>query len=190
MLKKTIKYTDFNDDEVEEDYYFHLSKAELVELEMSVDGGLSESLKKLVTAASEEGDSEEEVTETGRRIVAEFKKIILGSYGQRSGDGKRFIKNQELRDEFESSEAYSTLFMELMTDMDAAIEFINGIIPKGLAEEAAKVTQLQAVPDEEKPEPEIITREALTSMPHDEFVKINERLAAGEVRIEEDVPAQ
>lgn len=177
MLKKTIKYTDFNDEEVEEDFYFHLSKAELVEMELSVDGGLSESLKKLIA------------TEDGKEIIKEFKTIILSSYGKRSDDGRRFIKTQDLRDEFESSEAYSALFMELVTDMNAAIEFINGVIPKGLAEEAARITQLQAVPDEKKeqpaPEPEVISRADVDKMTSEEAVALGERIAKGEVKIED-----
>lgn len=182
MLKKTIKYKDFNDEEVEEDFYFHLSKAEIVELEMSVDGGLSESLKKIVAS------------EDTKMIIAEFKKIILMSYGQRSDDGRFFRKTQELRDEFESSEAYSTLFMELLTDMTAAIEFINGIVPTGLMEEAAAVIaqqetqpQLEAVPDAipDNPEPEVITKAELNQMSGEDLVTISERVAKGEVKIAE-----
>lgn len=177
MLKKTIKYTDFNDEEVEEDYYFHLSKAELVELEMSVDGGLSESLKKIIES------------EDGKKIITEFKKIILGAYGKRSDDGRRFIKTQDLRDEFESTEAYSALFMELVTDTEAAVEFINGVIPKGLAEEAAKVTQLQAVPDKKReqpaPEPEVITSKEVDEMSGLEALELGQRIARGEVKIED-----
>jgi hypothetical protein len=127
MLKKTITYVDFNDEEVSEEFLFHLSKAELVELEMSYQGGLTEQIKRIAEA------------EDGKAIIEEFKKIILGSYGKRSPDGKRFIKNQTLRDEFESTEAYSTLFMELVTDAEKAAEFVRGVIPHDLAEEAAKV---------------------------------------------------
>jgi hypothetical protein len=126
VLKKTITYTDFNGDEVKEDFFFHLSKAELVELEMSHDGGLSAAMTRIVE------------TDDRAAIISEFKKIILLSYGKKSMDGKRFIKNATMREEFESSEAYSTLFMELVTITDSAIEFMNGIIPAGMAEEAAE----------------------------------------------------
>lgn len=187
MLKKTIKYTDFNDEEVEEEFYFHLSKAELVELELSTKGGLSESLKLIVAS------------EDGKRIIEEFKKIILTSYGKRSDDGKRFIKNQELRDEFESTEAYSALFMELVTDTTAAIEFINGIIPAGLAEDVALIAKSEEGSDttvdnvvsdlreklDNKPEPETITRTELNVMPHEEFVVMSERIRKGEVIVAE-----
>ena len=141
MLKKTITYEDFNGETVSEDFFFHLSKAELVELEMSHEGGLSESLQKIVDA------------EDGKAIVAEFKNVILGSYGQKSTDGKRFVKNAIIREEFESSEAYSTLFMELITDPDEAAKFMNGIIPQGMAEEATRVTALAPVPPSEPEKP-------------------------------------
>ena len=134
MLKKTITYTDFNGDEVKEDFFFHLSKAELVELEMSHDGGLSEAMTRIVDA------------DDRGAIISEFKKIILMSYGKKSSDGKRFIKNATLREEFESSEAYSTLFMELVTVTDSAIEFMNGIIPAGMAEEAAETVTPKVEP--------------------------------------------
>jgi hypothetical protein len=126
VLKKTITYTDFNGDEVKEDFFFHLSKAELVELEMSHDGGLSAAMQRIVE------------TDDRGAIISEFKKIILLSYGKKSMDGKRFIKNATMREEFESSEAYSTLFMELVTVTEAAVDFMNGIIPAGFAEEAAE----------------------------------------------------
>jgi hypothetical protein len=179
MLKKTITYEDFNGETVSEDFFFHLSKAELVELEMSHLGGLSESLQKIIDA------------EDNKQIIAEFKNIILTAYGKRSSDGRRFTKNQELRDEFISTEAYSALFMELVTDTDAAIEFINGIIPAGMTEEAAKAagidpktTPLIVVEDKDKPEPKIITRKDILEMPAEEVEKLGERLASGEVRLE------
>jgi hypothetical protein len=180
MLKKTITYVNFNDEEVTEDHFFHLSKAELVELEMSHEGGLSEALQNIIAA------------EDGKAIIAEFKKIILGAYGKKSPDGKRFIKTQEIRDEFESSEAYSTLFMELVTDTDKAIEFVNGIVPQGLVEDAAKVTQLRpaesaerAVTDQSTGEPRIITRAEVEAMSQEDLVKLGNEISAGVVKIAE-----
>jgi len=127
MLKKTITYVNFNDEEVSEDFFFHLSKAELVELELSYHGGLTEQIRRIAES------------QDGKAIIAEFKNIILSAYGKRSDDGRQFIKNQAVRDEFESTEAYSALFMELVTDAEKAAEFVRGVIPKDLAEEAAKV---------------------------------------------------
>jgi hypothetical protein len=124
MLKKSITYETYSGEKVTEDFYFNLTKAELVELEMSHKGGLGESLKKIIAS------------EDGGEIIKEFKGIILKSYGKKSDDGRRFVKNQQLREEFESTEAYSVLFMELVTDADAASEFVNKVIPQDLAGEA------------------------------------------------------
>ena len=172
MLKKTITYVDFNGDEASEEFLFHLSKAELVELEMSYEGGLTEQMKRIAAAYD------------GKAIISEFKKIILNSYGKRSADGKRFIKNQALRDEFESTEAYSTLFMELVTDAEKAAEFVRGIIPKDLAEEAAKVvsTDLGVV---EKPDQavKLVTQKDLTTMSSEELKETYAQVASGEAKI-------
>lgn len=118
MLKKTITYTDYDGNQRTEDKYFNLTKAELVEMNMSITGGLEKTIQKI----SEEQDV--------AKIIALFKDIILKSYGEKSLDGKRFIKNAELSEEFAQTEAYSELFMELATDADKAAAFINGIIPK------------------------------------------------------------
>lgn len=127
MLKKTIKYKDFNDEDQSDDYYFHLSKAELIELELSQKDGLSSYLEQIVQS------------EDGSEIVATFKKLLLQAYGQKSADGKRFIKSEALRNEFLSSPAYSELFTELVTDENAAAEFIAGVIPAGLDEEVSQL---------------------------------------------------
>jgi hypothetical protein len=181
VLKKTVTYEDFNGDSVTEDHFFHLSKAELVELEMSHKGGLSEALKRIVDA------------EDGKSIIEEFKNIILGSYGKRSVDGKRFIKNAQLREEFESSEAYSTIFMELVTDVDSAIEFINGVIPQGMAEEAAKIAATTPPPVREsvtvvpvpKEDAEIITKQMLIESSYEELQVLHGKLEAGTAKLEE-----
>lgn len=181
MLKKTITYTDFNGEEVSEDFFFHLSKAELIELEMSQEGGLSSWLQKVVAA------------EDGKSIMEQFKMIILTAYGQKSVDGRRFIKNQDLRDEFASTEAYSVLFVELVTDADAAAVFVNSVIPTDLADEAVKIAsmdaKLAAVPDEPAavvtPTPVIVTKTQVEEMSKDEFVALSPRIASGEVVVEE-----
>jgi len=117
MLKKTISYTDFNETERTEDFYFNLTKAEVMEMEMSTDGGFAERVTKIVAAQNVPA------------IIKIFKTLILDAYGEKSPDGKRFIKNQELTDSFVQTEAYSNLFMELATDEDAAAKFVNGITP-------------------------------------------------------------
>lgn len=117
MLKLTRTYTDYNGSSRTEDFYFNLTQAEITEMELSVDGGLVEMINR-ITAAKD-----------GKQIIALFKDIVLRAYGEKSADGRRFIKNQELRDAFSQTEAYSDLFMELATDADAAAKFVNGIIP-------------------------------------------------------------
>lgn len=117
MLKRSITYTDYNGGTRTEDFYFNLTQAEVTEMELSVDGGLVEMINRIVAA------------QDGKQIIATFKDIILRAYGEKSPDGKRFIKNQELRDAFAQTEAYSILFMELATNADAAAAFVNGIVP-------------------------------------------------------------
>jgi hypothetical protein len=145
LLKKSITYTDFNGDEVTEDFYFNLTKAELIEIEMAHEGGLSESLKKIVKS------------EDGAKIMAEFKYIILMAYGERSLDGKRFSKSQHLREQFESTEAYSELFVSLVTDPEAAAEFVQGVMPKDLMDQAQMVMELEnQEPEQPAEEPQSI----------------------------------
>lgn len=117
MLKKTFTYIDYNGVERTEDHYFNLSKAELMEMELSTTGGLAEMINKIVAA------------QDAPQIVKLFKDLVLKAYGQKSADGRRFIKSKELSDEFAQTEAYSQLFMELATDADAASKFVNGIVP-------------------------------------------------------------
>jgi hypothetical protein len=117
MLKKTISYVDFNGDEKTEDFYFNLTKAEVTEMEVSIEGGLSKALINIVESKD------------AKMIIGTFKDLILKAYGEKSPDGKRFIKSQELRDAFVQTEAYSELFMELATNAEASAAFVNGIIP-------------------------------------------------------------
>lgn len=126
MLKKTITYTDYDGNERTEDYYFNLSKAELLEMEMSTNGGLEKFCQKIIA----EKDT--------KRMMEMWKELILKSYGEKSLDGKRFIKNQELVDSFTQTEAYSELFMELASNADTAAAFVKGIIPKNLLAQIEK----------------------------------------------------
>ena len=117
MLKKTISYVDYNGTERTEDFYFNLSKAEVAEMEMGIDGGMTEMINRIVAAKDSPA------------IIAIFKKLILQAYGEKSADGKRFIKSKEISDAFSQTEAYSNLFMELATNADEAANFMNGIMP-------------------------------------------------------------
>lgn len=123
MLKKTIAYTDYNGVERKEDFYFNLSKAEIMEMEMSTAGGLGEMINKVVA------------TQDTVAIIKIFKDLVLKAYGEKSADGKRFIKSKDLSDAFSQTEAYSNLFMELATDADAAAKFVNGIVPADVAKQ-------------------------------------------------------
>lgn len=126
MLKKTITYTDFNGVERTEDFYFNLTKAEIAEMELEIPGGMTTMIDRITK------------TQDTPSLVKLFKDLILRSYGKKSDDGRRFIKNADVVDEFKDSEAYSELFMELATNADAASAFVNGIVPK-IPEAAKKI---------------------------------------------------
>ena len=125
MLKKTITYTDYNGTERTEDHYFNLTKAEIMEMELSTTGGLAEMIQKIVSA------------QDAPAIIKIFKELVLKSYVEKSPDGRRFIKSEEISNAFAQTEAYSQLFMELATDADAAAKFVNGIMPADIANQTA-----------------------------------------------------
>lgn len=127
MLKKTIKFTDYDGVERTEDYWFNLNKVELMKLEMDKKGGLAEMLKRAIAS----GDN--------KTIADTLEDIIKMSYGERDlADKRRFIKSPELTNAFMQTEAYSELYMELLLDDRKAAEFINGLIPKDLAQKVAE----------------------------------------------------
>ena len=132
MLKKTITYTDYNGVEKKEDFYFNLTKAEVVEMELTTTGGLAETITKIVDAKDVPA------------IVKIFKDLILKAYGEKSADGKRFVKSKELSEAFAQTEAYSELFMELATDADAAAKFVNGITPVEIPADQLEKARLNA----------------------------------------------
>lgn len=128
MIKKTIKYKDFFDNEREETFYFGYMKSELVKMSHSNSGGLENHLTNIIETADR------------KRIMEEFENIILGSYGVKSEDGMSFIKNEEVCEKFHQSAAFDTLYMELLSDTDKAIEFVRGIMPKGVKISDADLT--------------------------------------------------
>lgn len=132
MIKKTMTFLDYNGLERTEDFYFHLSKAELVELELGTEGGLAESLQTLIK------------TNDGDRIVNTFKTLVLKAYGEKSPDGREFIKSKKLRRRFSQTNAYSDLFMLFATNAEEAALFVQGIMPADLAEEVAKIEKANA----------------------------------------------
>lgn len=125
MLMKTIAYTDYNGNERTEDFYFNLSKAETLEMEMSTTGGLSEMVRKIVAAQDTPA------------LIKTFKYLILKAYGEKSPDGKHFVKSESVSTAFSQTEAYTQLFMELATDADAAAKFVNGIVSSNADNSAA-----------------------------------------------------
>ena len=121
MLKKLIKYTDYDGRERQENFYFYMSKAELMEMELGTVGGMQNLIQLII--------DKQDIP----KIMEAFKTIILKAYGEKSPDGRRFIKSKELSEAFSQTEAYSNLYMELITDADAAAMFINGIVPEDVA---------------------------------------------------------
>ena len=124
MLKKTIPYVDYKDNKREEDFYFNLTETELSEMQLEVTGGLTTMLQAIIKA------------QDIPTIAKLFKQIILKAYGEKSLDGRRFIKSEELSREFSQTEAYNILYMELSQDAEKASEFIMGIIPAKYREAA------------------------------------------------------
>ena len=143
MLTKTVKYTDYNGNERTEKFNFHLTKAEIAEMELSMPGGMSGTVQRIIEA------------QDTKELIAIFKDLLLRSYGVKSPDGRRFIKKDELREEFSQTEAYSELFMELATDAKAASDFVNGIVPADMQE------QLKNMPDDVKKQIEEVTNQTV-----------------------------
>lgn len=121
MIKKTITFMDLDGNEVVEDFWFNLSKAELTELKYSEQGGLDVFIKNIIA------------TRDSKRLIEMFKKLILMSYGERGLDGKRFVKSEEISTAFSQTDAFTNLFMELVTDDTKAAEFVVGVLPSDLA---------------------------------------------------------
>jgi len=138
MLKRTIKYEDFNGVEQEEVFYFNISKSELIELEVEHEVGFGDYLQNIVEAKD------------SKSLVKEFQKIILLAYGKRSDDGKVFLKSDKDREEFKQSAAYNALFMELATDSDSAVTFIQGVLPQDLAVQTREVVNTGPLPPTDK----------------------------------------
>ena len=122
MFKKTVTYTDYNDVERTETFYFNLTKAEVLEMELGTVGGLSAMIQGVIDAKDTPA------------LIRIFKDLVLKAYGEKSADGKRFIKSPELSEQFAQTEAYSDIFMELATNDEVAAEFVKQITPKGLEE--------------------------------------------------------
>lgn len=127
MLKKIVTYTDYDGNERTEEFFFNLNKAEVTEMELSTEGGMEKMLKKIIESRD------------GKRIIEVMKDIVLRAYGEKSPDGRRFIKTPEMREAFAQTEAYVNVFMELATDAKAASDFVRGILPPVPADTAASL---------------------------------------------------
>lgn len=127
MLKKTIKYTDFNGVVREEEFYFNLTEAELAEMNLMTKGGLKSYLESIIS------------TQDTPALAELFKTIIDKSYGVKSPDGRKFVKSPEILSDFVYTQAYSNLYMSLITDADAASKFINSIVPASIADNAKTI---------------------------------------------------
>lgn len=138
MLARKISYTDYNGNPREEVFYFNLSKAEIMEMELGVSGGMTQMLNMMIDQEDTPG------------LARFYKNMILKAYGEKSLDGKRFVKNQEIRDAFEQTDAYSELYMELVTSPEKASEFVKGIMPEQVG---------QAIEDHNKRELSLTTVE-------------------------------
>ena len=126
MLKQEITYEDFNGDTRTETFYFNYTRPELLEWEVSEKGGMRKMIQAIVKA------------EAQKEIVDVFKTFLLNAYGEKSDDGRKHKKTQELKDDFASTAAYAAFYMQLAEDADLAARFINGVVPKGMAQELTK----------------------------------------------------
>lgn len=130
MLKKTVTYIDFNGVERTENFYFHFSQAELLEMELSATGGFTDRVQKMIDAKDQPA------------IIKLVKSFVLDAYGEKSDDGKRFMKTEEIKRGFMENPAFSMIFMELATDADEAAKFVNGVVP---ADMAKKIPELAGI---------------------------------------------
>jgi hypothetical protein len=144
MLKKTITFKDLDGEEVTDDFYFHMSEAEITQLELSEANGFSEHLKKLIGSRD------------GKTIIEHFTAIILAAYGERSLDNRRFVKSKEISEAFQQTDAFSVLFMEMIGDSDASTAFIKGMLPASVAaklDASPEAIQVAPVQVETQPSP-------------------------------------
>lgn len=126
MIVEHVKYPTFDGTEIEEDFYFNFTEAEITEMELSYPGGLKKELQRIMDAKNQ------------TEIIKVFKRLLLQAYGQKSPDGKYFEKSEEISRKFSQTNAYSQLFMKLAYDDEYAAKWVNGVIPTSMLEEAAK----------------------------------------------------
>ena len=126
MLKKEITYTDYNGTKRTEDFYFNLSRPELLRMEMTSESSLQEKLKAMIKEQNKV------------KLYEYFEWLVLKSYGEKSEDGKHFHKSEALSKAFSETEAYTELLTELCSGEDKVLEFVNGIMPTPVPKEVQK----------------------------------------------------
>lgn len=134
MYKITETYTDYDDNQRTEDFYFNYSQAELADMQFSVAGGLAGMIDKIIK------------TNDTPELVKLFRELIQKAYGEKSNDGRRFMKSPELTKEFTETEAYSQIYIRLATDSKAAQDFINNVIPKDMKDKMQQANQQNVIP--------------------------------------------
>ena len=135
MLHEKISYTDYDGNKVEEVFDFNLNKAELLKMELSTQGGVAGMINTLIKTRDSEA------------IMTTIEKFILMAYGEKSPDGKRFVKSPELSEAFKQTEAYSELYCKLVTNAEEAARFMNAVIPPEIAAEASNVQAADVLPN-------------------------------------------
>ena len=127
MIKKTVTYKDLNGKERTETFYFHYFESEIMDMEMSEEGGLAERIQRIIDAKDQAS------------LLKVIKKFVIDAYGIKSDDGRRFNKSQEVKDAFVECPAYSKIYMELLTNDELAAEFVNKVVPENMAEQLAEI---------------------------------------------------
>lgn len=127
MIKKTVTYKDLNGKERTETFYFHYFESEIMDMEMSEEGGLAERIQRIIDAKDQAS------------LLKVIKKFVVDAYGVKSDDGRRFIKSQEVKDAFVECPAYSKIYMELLTNDELAAEFVNKVVPEDMAAQLAEI---------------------------------------------------
>lgn len=132
MIKKTVTYKDLNGKERTETFYFHYFESEIMDMEMSEEGGLAERIQRIIDAKDQAS------------LLKVIKKFVVDAYGIKSDDGRRFIKSQEVKDAFIQCPAYSKIYMELLTNDELAAEFVNQVVPEDMAAQLAEIVAKKA----------------------------------------------
>lgn len=132
MIKKTVTYKDLNGKERTETFYFHYFESEIMDMEMSEEGGLAERIQRIIDAKDQAS------------LLKVIKKFVVDAYGIKSDDGRRFIKSQDVKDAFIQCPAYSKIYMELLTNDELAAEFVNQVVPEDMAAQLAEIVAKKA----------------------------------------------